>query len=232
MEQQQIYNSINFSQQMWTATFWEQTSATATATERCPNGCGSVANTTAATSQPMTFVCPSSTPRNNPAQSINQQKDYSVNSGYVTPGMTQCVCPDRYTTAVMNGFSAVNSWTKIAEITDGTSNTVMLFEEVQWTDHSYIPLNKGCNPFLFGGHPSQGMTDSQYPPNSTVFNNRAPNSNHPGGVNATFADGSTRFIKNSIQSGYSTNGNNMPNPGVFQAISTRSQGEVVDASAY
>ena len=92
----------------------------------------------------------------------------------------------------------------------------MLFEEAQWTDHSYIPLNKGCNPFLFGGHPSQGMTDSSSGgPNTTVFNNRAPASSHPGGVNATMGDGSTRFIKNSI------------NLNVFQAISTRNLSEVV-----
>jgi prepilin-type N-terminal cleavage/methylation domain-containing protein len=219
MEQQQIYNTINFGLPMYTTTFWEQTSATATASERGP--LGNVANTTAAFSQPLTFVCPSSAPRNNPGQATNQQKDYSINAGTVSPGFTQCVCPDRYTTAVMSGFSAVNSWTKAAEITDGTSNTAMLFEEAQWTDHSYIPLNKGCNPFLFGGHPSQGMTDSSTGgPNTTVFNNRAPASSHPGGINATMVDGSTRFIKNSI------------NLNTFQAISTRNLGEVTSADSY
>jgi prepilin-type N-terminal cleavage/methylation domain-containing protein/prepilin-type processing-associated H-X9-DG protein len=230
MENQQVYNTINFGLPMYTATMWEQTSATATMSERGP--LGSVINSTAAFSQPNTFVCPSSTPRSNPAQATNQQKDYSVSSGVVFPGMSQCVCPDRFTTQVMNGFTAVNSWTKIAEITDGTSNTVMLWEEAQWTDHSYIPLNKGCNPFLFGGHPSQGMSDSQYPPNSQVFNNRAPCSNHPGGVNATFCDGSTRFIKNSIQNGYGLTGNTGLQPGVYQKICTRNMGEVVDASSY
>jgi prepilin-type N-terminal cleavage/methylation domain-containing protein len=235
MEQQQIFNTINFSRQMYTTTFWEQTSATATATERGPlPKTGAEANTTAAFSQPLTFVCPSSTPRSNPGQVISQQKDYSVNSGYVYPGMTQCVCPDRFTTQVMNGFSALNSWTKIADITDGTSNTVMLYEEAQWTDHSYIPLNKGCNPFLFVGHPSQGMTDSLFPPNSTAFNNRAPNSNHPGGINATMSDGSVRFIKNTISTSRTdANGNTViGTPGVFQAISTRNMGEVISADAY
>ena len=230
MEQSQIYNTINFGLPMYTTTFWEQTSATATPTERGP--LGNLANSTAALSQPNSFVCPSSAPRDNPGQAISQQKDYSINSGYVFPNLTNCVCPDRYTTQVMNGFSAVNSWTKIADITDGTSNTVMLFEECQWTDHSYIPVNKGCNPFLFVGHPSQGMTDSNYPPNSKIFNNRAPSSSHPGGINATMGDGSTRFIKNSISSGTSTNGNNMINPGVFQAISTRNTGEVISSDAF
>jgi prepilin-type processing-associated H-X9-DG protein len=230
MEQQQVFNTINFGLPMYTTTFWEQTSATATASERGP--LGNVANSTAALSQPMSFVCPSSAPRSNPGQAINQQKDYSVNAGYVFPGMTQCLCPDRYTTQVMNGFTAVNSWTRIADITDGTSNTVMLYEEAQWTDHSYIPRDKGSNPFLFVGHPSQGVTDSIYPPNSTVFNNRAPASNHPGGINATFADGSTRFIKNSISTGSTTTGSDMINPGVFQAISTRNMGEVISADSF
>jgi prepilin-type N-terminal cleavage/methylation domain-containing protein/prepilin-type processing-associated H-X9-DG protein len=235
MEQQQIFNTINFGFPAYTTTFWEQTSATGTPKERgpllLPN---SLPNTTACLSQPMTFVCPSSAPRDNPGQATSQQKDYSVNAGYVYPGMTQCVCPDRFTTQVMNGFAAVNSWTKIADITDGTSNTVMLYEEAQWTDHSYIPLNKGSNPFLFVGHPSQGMTDALFPPNSTAFNNRAPASNHPGGINATMCDGSTRFIKNSISSSRTdANGNTViGTPGVFQAISTRNMGEVVSADAY
>jgi prepilin-type N-terminal cleavage/methylation domain-containing protein/prepilin-type processing-associated H-X9-DG protein len=231
MEQQQIFNTINFSQQMYTTTFWEQTSVTATPSERGP--LGSPANTTAAFSQPMSFVCPSSTPRTNPGQANNQQKDYAVNAGYVFPNLGNCVCPDRYTTQVMNGFTAVNSWTKISDIIDGTSNTVMLFEEAQWTDHSYIPLNKGCNPFMFVGHPSQGVVDAIFPPNSTAFNNRSPASNHPGGVNATFADGSTRFIKNSISSGIAnSSGNSVTNPGVFQSICTRGMGEVVSADQY
>jgi prepilin-type N-terminal cleavage/methylation domain-containing protein/prepilin-type processing-associated H-X9-DG protein len=231
MEQQQIFNSINFSLPMYTTTFYEVTTAGAVGNERGP--LGNLANSTASLSQPMTFVCPSSAPRNNPGQATNQQKDYSVNTGYLIPGTTAgCDCPDRYSTAAVNGFTAVDSWTKIAEITDGTSNTIMLMEEAQWTDHSYIPLNKGCNPFLFVGHPAQGMTDVLFPPNDTTYNNRAPASNHPGGINVTMCDGSTRFLKNSINSGRSTNLVNMPNPGVFQAISTRNMGEVVSSDTY
>jgi len=232
MEQPQVFNSINFSFPAYTTTFFQQSSATATGSERGP--LGGLQNSTAALAQPMTFVCPSSAPRNNPGQAINQQKDYSVNSGYVYPGMTQCVCSDRFSTQVMNGFSAMNSWTKIADITDGTSNTVMLYEEAQWTDHSWIPLNKGSNPFMFVGHPSQGMTDSLFPPNSTAFNNRAPMSNHPGGVNAAMSDGSVRFIKSTINTSRTdANGNSViGTPGVFQAISTRNMGEVIDASSF
>jgi prepilin-type processing-associated H-X9-DG protein len=65
-----------------------------------------------------------------------------------------------------------------------------------------------------------------------TYNNRAPASNHPGGINATMCDGSTRFIKNTISSGYSKDLVTVPNPGVFQAISTRDMGEVVSADAF
>jgi prepilin-type processing-associated H-X9-DG protein len=75
---------------------------------------------------------------------------------------------------------------------------------------------------------------------------------HPGGVNFAFADGSVRFIKDSvdswaidpamlkpagvtpINSGGVTVGYNVSKTriGVFQALSTRRGGEVVSADAY
>src|SRR5262249_5516544 len=84
MGQPQVYTTTNFPWPMYTSTFWEQTSATATPVERGP--LGHLSNYTAALSQPMTFVCPSSAPRDNPGQAISQQKDYAVNAGYVFPG--------------------------------------------------------------------------------------------------------------------------------------------------
>jgi prepilin-type processing-associated H-X9-DG protein len=47
-----------------------------------------------------------------------------------------------------------------------------------------------------------------------------PTSNHPGGVNLCFADGSVKFIKDSV--GLQT----------WWALGTRAGGEVVDASSY
>ena len=46
------------------------------------------------------------------------------------------------------------------------------------------------------------------------------NSNHPGGVNVTLADGSVRFIKDSI------------NLTTWQAMGTRNGGEVISADSY
>jgi prepilin-type processing-associated H-X9-DG protein len=44
-------------------------------------------------------------------------------------------------------------------------------------------------------------------------------SNHPGGVNMGFLDGSVKFIKNRI------------NPGTYGAIGTMGSGEIIDASS-
>jgi prepilin-type processing-associated H-X9-DG protein len=48
----------------------------------------------------------------------------------------------------------------------------------------------------------------------------AASSNHPGGVNMGFLDGSVRFIKNSI------------NLGTYAALGTRAGGEVISADSY
>jgi prepilin-type processing-associated H-X9-DG protein len=47
-----------------------------------------------------------------------------------------------------------------------------------------------------------------------------PNSNHPGGVNIGFADGSVRFVKDSVS------------VQTWWALGTRSSGEVVSSDSY
>ena len=55
-------------------------------------------------------------------------------------------------------------------------------------------------------------------PDDSNFSNAQ--SNHPGGVNVLFADGSVRFIKDSI------------NPQTWMALGTKANGEVITSDSY
>ena len=88
---------------------------------------------------------------------------------------------------------------RIKEVTDGTSNTLLIVETadgVEWTKPDPLALGGANNPLTLLG------------------------SNHPGGFNSAFADGSVRFIKKSIAEV------------VLQALITRSGGEFIDVKSY
>jgi prepilin-type processing-associated H-X9-DG protein len=90
------------------------------------------------------------------------------------PGMTS------YRGFVGNGaFFEKDQDTSVANITDGTSNTIMVLEAteaVPWTNpDSDLPFDPEAKPSLYGA-----------------------GSSHPGGFNVAIADGSVRFFKNSI----------------------------------
>ena len=88
---------------------------------------------------------------------------------------------------------------RIAEFTDGTSNTLMVVESndtAPWTKPEGIDA---ADP--------AGMLDEI-------------GSGHPGGFNAAFADGSVRFLKQTIA------------PAVLKALSTRNGGEILNSDDY
>ncbi len=90
--------------------------------------------------------------------------------------------------------------TGIQNVTDGTSNTIMVVESkdaVPWTKPDDLKFDMEAKPSLYGA-----------------------GSPHPGGFNATFADGSVRFLKNSI--GLLT----------WRALITRAGGEVISSDSY
>jgi prepilin-type processing-associated H-X9-DG protein len=93
---------------------------------------------------------------------------------------------------------------RIAEVTDGTVNTLMVVEAkdaVPWTKPDELPFDleggRGGGPPLFGA-----------------------GSFHPGGLNAVFADGSVRFIKLSI------------NPQTLRSLITKHGGEIVNPDGF
>ena len=149
--------------------------------------------------------------------------------------------------------------TSIAAITDGTSNTIIFGEHA----HSRIVGNTandqndmyGVNWWSSGDYGDTTFS-SFFPPNFFVTDDsgytlpsmftRGSNfaltatSQHPGGANFAFCDGSVRFIKNSVQSWnprsitFSGGVYTIPagtTPGVFQALSTRNGGEIISADS-
>jgi len=161
------------------------------------------------------------------------------------------------------GVIYMTSATTIASITDGTSNT-FLFGEAFYGRLTQADQN--CWHWWIAGNYGDTIQTTTYPPNPQVNLNLgdpiafpqngagiviiSATSNHPGGVNFAFCDGSVRFIKNSINSwGQSIDPTtNLPvgltynattyiytatKPwGLYQALSTRASGEVVSADQY
>jgi prepilin-type N-terminal cleavage/methylation domain-containing protein/prepilin-type processing-associated H-X9-DG protein len=159
------------------------------------------------------------------------------------------------------GVIYVESSTKISDIRDGTSNTFAFGESVYGR---LSQADKDCFHWWVAGNYGDTMQNAMYPPNphqTLEACNRLSNgaaafiisatSEHPGGCNFAFCDGSVRFIKNTIDSWQIDTGNNcVPvglvatgNPpiyslapgarfGVYQALSTRKGGEVISADQY
>jgi prepilin-type N-terminal cleavage/methylation domain-containing protein/prepilin-type processing-associated H-X9-DG protein len=132
-----------------------------------------------------------------------------------------------------------------ADITDGTSNTLMMLEVRQTPSPNTTVLDRRGRVWNDDSACYQVSTtltpNSSAPDFSACQNNPVPNtpcinggvsgpdnsqfymaarSLHPGGVNASFCDGSVRFIKNSI------------NLATWKALSSEAGGEVVSADSY
>jgi prepilin-type processing-associated H-X9-DG protein len=253
VEQKTLYDAYNFSMNgnnycnftvgaVGVSTFW------------CPSD-GSVSGGAALAASSVYLDAPASAP------TIRiQYSSYGSNVGpwFVYPALGD---PD-YVAGIqgMQGVIYLQSSIRFADITDGLSATMLLGERAHgligpprqdlwsWMAASIrtslttqFPMNPKvrCQDFVlpFGSE--------DLPPTSYLV---AASSFHPGGCNFAFADGSVRFIKDSVDSwpidgptgqavGLSYMGNLVrlapgTRLGVYQALSTRSGGEVVGAGSY
>ncbi len=149
---------------------------------------------------------------------------------------------------------------RISSVTDGLSNTIAVSERAHgllnksdgsfyyW--HWWVSGNYGDTTFtsFWPVNPQRRIDDLQGLDQAGAFANAA-SSFHPGGVNVGFADGSVKFVKDTISTwnyqpnglpqGVSKNGNlfvisnpNSYQPGVWQKLCTINGGEVVGTDSY
>jgi prepilin-type N-terminal cleavage/methylation domain-containing protein/prepilin-type processing-associated H-X9-DG protein len=235
-EQAPLYNAINFSLPTWVAQ-----------------------NSTAVTTQVGIYLCPSANNPNstckmvdanlNPLPVANQvfaRANYQYNMGWndtsITPANIDYDDPKKG----CNGPIYRNSGIKLADVSDGLSNTVFAGEKTPYlADASWVGIIPGYRHFAYnafaslgtGGagvnfdypgailavHSGPSLYESPvviHPPNSPVGHTDEMYSLHPGGANVLMGDGSVRFIKQSIHLL------------TWQALSSRSVGEVVSADSY
>ncbi len=248
------------------------------------------ANTTfAGPVRPSTYVCPSDTMGTqvdifNPAMFYapgefyfcytpfpEAYSSYLGNAGtWFRHGMPQAVIDQSNGLFFQNqGLEQVGTWTavRIADITDGTSNTIAHGEHALGllTDEDRIANapSWACGWFSdttftsFYPMNPRGKVQNVYGDNLTEAFLGAASSFHPGGANFAMADGSVRFIKDSIDSwpmdpttatplgvtqtnpsplGGDATGLYQVAPGtyfhVYQQLTTRKGGEVISAGSY
>jgi prepilin-type N-terminal cleavage/methylation domain-containing protein/prepilin-type processing-associated H-X9-DG protein len=149
---------------------------------------------------------------------------------------------------------------RIASITDGTSNTMMYSEKANGL---FPAADSACYNWWGDSVSGDSLFDTLYPINAFRKVNydgiasfeygdswaEGTSSFHPGGANFSFADGSVHFLKDSIQSwpltttapytpvGVTDNAGVFTlapgtQMGVYQKLSTRAGGEVVSSDSY
>ncbi len=250
LEQQPLFNSVNFNMNMWNAPNFT-IHGVAIGTLCCPSDYRVY--------DPRTLPDGS---MQDPGAVTMRYTSYTGNAGTWVLWFQQDFPPQRY----MNGLFHIRSAVRLAEITDGTSNTLAFGEHAHtmyddttglwynwWTSGNYgdtlfctlYPMN----PFRrMDGLAADLAADSSGDDRQAPFLLGA-SSLHPGGANFAFMDGSVRFIKETVDSWVQDPSTLLPRGltfdpagpykesgvvrrGVYQALSTRNGGEVIGAGDY
>ena len=219
LEQSSLYNGFNFS---FTAVDWQ--------------------NDTVSLISLNTFICPADAP----PPTFQVVDAYGVSPPWTLLMPTSNYLgvmgtgPVPMIPTATDGMFGANSTVNLRDITDGSSQTLCVGERSYGLSYatwmSMVPggwlfptplFNQG-GPFTpAAGVPScgtllapVGLVDTPRTPNNSSGHPEDFSSRHPGGVNFLLADGSVRWVKNSID--YRT----------FVSLATRAGGEVVSSDQY
>jgi prepilin-type N-terminal cleavage/methylation domain-containing protein/prepilin-type processing-associated H-X9-DG protein len=256
IEQVSAYNSINFNLTIY-ANANLTIEGTALSTLMCPSD-STVSIATplvrvAAESNGITSLPwwnPAPLPPGNWTQAHTSYR--GVSGLWINPPTSNTPDAIQAATATHNGVIFMNSNLSLAQITDGLSMT-MIFDE---RAHAYYVKDAASTPsqaaylpaiygaWTYGYYSAQGIYNAA--PNR-FLSPYYPSSFHPGGINAAFCDGSVHFLKNSIDAfpvvdDYAVAGPILNVGGVYslapkariavyQALATRSGGEIISSDA-
>jgi prepilin-type N-terminal cleavage/methylation domain-containing protein/prepilin-type processing-associated H-X9-DG protein len=187
MEEQAIYDQIDFGHQAWAREPGEHSYHEGNPTNA---PAGDTVNQYAAEHMPSAFKCPSVP---NECRDSMNHKDYAVNGSNG--------CAER---AVSAGLFHINSNNGLFSVMDGASNTFLLLEmSHNWKHANGNWYTNGANPFFWVNHATQGYVvyreACNFPPNTvTCRPTRGARSLHPGGLNVAYADASVQFLSENV----------------------------------
>jgi prepilin-type N-terminal cleavage/methylation domain-containing protein len=189
------------------------------------------------------YLCPSD---------LTPQKDFLLPDGFgntvcwaAPMSYAACVGGDESDTRDLGGQGIFyrNSKTRVADITDGTSSTILIGERA-WSNANSIWAGAVANGVLRRGqaNPCQPVVADAWYPAATLVQAHAHLNNalldpdgsagmddfgsrHFGGSSFVFADGSVHFLR-SVPSD-NADGSYTPDGRIFQALATRAGGEVI-----
>jgi prepilin-type processing-associated H-X9-DG protein len=244
-EQQATFNSINFSVQ---STYVPNLTAAGTGLSVlwCPSD--------PTISQAVTYTDPTSPTGTDKLQYSSYG---GFNGPWVPAGSYNNVGNSFYSGQQANMYGLIfdNSAVRLAEITDGTSNTILFAEVPHGAFTGFLAGQfhwwiQGWNLNGWGMSAIDAPNAFKKQNPTTAFNSflGGAGSFHPGGCNFAFGDGSVKFLKDSIASWPVTpTGEYLPvgigrgpvyfvwgttTPKVYQALSTRNSGEVIGGDQY
>jgi prepilin-type processing-associated H-X9-DG protein len=251
MEQGLIFNAFNFSYSA--------------------GGNGLVQNSTSAYTTVNSLICPSDLPTTSKVSgsgNIYSQCSYAASVGNGDIFRWYYGCPlgagNPSVWIAPDGPFGIDLTYKVADIMDGTSNTIFVGEQNRfkqdpdtvfqaWTRTAWFGSNAAGSTrlngwattvpainaaFLYGDAPSDSSYYNQWYLNAATssvnltFGQFGFRSQHPGGANFVFGDGSVHFLKSTIQTAGPVLANGQLSLGVFRKLGTRAGNEVVSADAY